>query len=408
MANELILYQGDTSIMGGSLTVGGNTSVALTGILQKYSGSGWVDIITIGPFTLPVSANVSTNFSDFGTFEHIVNDIGTYRWKTITDINSIIENSYTYFDVIFRSLPQPTIQVSDTANGISATFSISNSYEYAENKVFVRREGGSYPDEPNFSVIGNKSYVLSLSPGSYYSKVVSKFETLESTGATDPVKFTVYKPVDPSEGTSAPDYKNIPNVNIEAITNTFFGNQFVVYFLKIPQVGHYQDPESKSLRSYNIDRINESIRGVVLPQFNTNMIAVSYFGHQHDYKMGVGDGELGIISVKMKMDRYLNNYTSFLNWQFLKYDWTFGGQNPKNNMVKQKDLEGILIADFLDTDEKVTRQIGFKTIIETVPPLSLAVDGPEEVEFEISLRITDMDLEYFIMGHPISDRQKIL
>lgn len=214
------------------------------------------------------------------------------------------------------------------------------------------------------------------------------------------------KPVDPD--INPPDYKNIPNVNVEAITNVFFGNQFLAYFLKIPQVGYYQDPESKSLRSYVIDRINESIRGIILPQVSTPMVALSYFGHQNDYKMGVGDGELGMISLRLKLDRYMNNYTSFLNWSYLKYDWTFGGKNPKNNMKKQSDLEGLLVAKFIDSEENMTRQIGYKVIIETVPPLTLSVDSPDEVEFEISLRVTDIDLEYFIMGHPISDRQKIL
>lgn len=215
-----------------------------------------------------------------------------------------------------------------------------------------------------------------------------------------------FKPVDPNK--NPPDYKNIPSVEVESITNTYFGNQFIAYFLKIPQVGYYQDPESKSLRSYYIDRINESIRGITLPEINTTMIPLSYFGHQNAYKMGVGDGELGRIGVRFKLDRYLNNYTAFINWQYLKYDWSFGGQNPKNQTPQQKDLEGILVVDFLDSVEKVSRQIGYKVIVDTVPSLTLASDTPDEVEFEIGLRVTDIDIEKFIMGHPIANRQKIL
>lgn len=215
-----------------------------------------------------------------------------------------------------------------------------------------------------------------------------------------------FKPVDPNENT--PDFKNIPNVKVESITNTYFGNQFLVYFLKIPQVGYYQDPENKSLRSYYIDRINESIRGVTLPEVNTTMIPISYFGHQNDYKMGVGDGELGRIGIRFKLDRYLNNYTSFINWQYLKYDWHSGGKNPKNNMKTQKDLEGTIVVSFLDTDEKITRQIGYKIIVDTVPGLTLGTDSPDEIEFDVGFRITDIDIEGFIMGHPLAEPTRIL
>lgn len=214
------------------------------------------------------------------------------------------------------------------------------------------------------------------------------------------------KPVDPND--NPPDFKNIPNVEVESITNTYFGNQFLVYFLKIPQIGYYQDPESKSLRSYYIDRINESIRGITLPPINTTMIPLSYFGHQNDYKMGVGDGELGQLSVRLKLDRFLNNYTAFANWNYLKYDWTFGGKNPETQMRTQKDLEGTIVASFLDSTENITRQIAYKIIVDSVPALTLGVDTPDEVEFEVAFRVTDIDLEKFIMGHPLSDRQKIL
>lgn len=215
-----------------------------------------------------------------------------------------------------------------------------------------------------------------------------------------------FEPVDPNA--NPPDYKNIENVKIESITNTFFGNQFLSYFLKIPQVGYYQDPETKSLKTYVIDRINETIRGITLPQISVPMVPISYFGHQNDYKMGVGDGELGVITVRMKLDRYLLNYSSFVNWSYLKYDWTYGGVNPKNNMNTLKDLSGLLVVDFLDAEENITRQIAYKVIIDTVPPLSLASDTPDEIEFEIGLRITDIDIEKFIMGHPLSQRQRIL
>ena len=69
------------------------------------------------------------------------------------------------------------------------------------------------------------------------------------------------------------------------------------------------------------------------------MVPVSYFAHQNAHYMGVGDGELGQITVRFVLDRYLNNYCALLNWSYLKYDWTFGGKNPDENF-EDKDLEG--------------------------------------------------------------------
>jgi len=201
--------------------------------------------------------------------------------------------------------------------------------------------------------------------------------------------------------------KNISNVNVEGVTNTFFGNQFLGYFLKIPQVGYYQDGQSKSLKSYLTDRINESIRGVTLPETAIQTIALAYYGHQNEQFMGVGDGELGQISIQLKMDRYLHNYTSFLNWSYLKYDWTFGAKNPDNQM-SDRDLWGTFVVEFLDADEKRTRKLGYRLIIDSVPGLNLSVDTPDDVEYEVLFRVVDMDVSQFIMGSPLNDPQRLL
>jgi len=202
---------------------------------------------------------------------------------------------------------------------------------------------------------------------------------------------------------SANDVKNISNVNVESVTNTFFGNQFLGYFLMIPQVGYYQDGESKKLKSYITDRINESIRGLQLPETAIPMVPISYYAHQNEQYMGVGDGELGQISIRLKLDRYLQNYTSLLNWSYLKYDWTFGGKNPDENF-DDRDLQGIFIVEFLDACEDRTRKLGYKVIIDSLPGLSLAVDSPEEVEFEVLFRVIDIDTSQFVMGSPLQNR----
>ena len=203
------------------------------------------------------------------------------------------------------------------------------------------------------------------------------------------------------------DNKNINNVNVESITNTFFGNQFLGYFLLIPQVGYYQDEASKSLKTYIVDRINESIRGVQLPETAITMVAVPYFGHQNEQYMGVGDGELGQISIRFKLDRYLQNYTSLLNWSFLKYDWTFGGKNPNNNMT-DRDLRGTFMVEFLDASEERTRKIAYKVIIDSLPGINLGVETPEELEYEALFRVVDVDISQFVMGEPLNDPQRIV
>jgi len=200
--------------------------------------------------------------------------------------------------------------------------------------------------------------------------------------------------------------KNIQNVEVEGITNPFFGNQFLAYFLKIPQVGYYQDPESRGLKSYVTDRVNESVRGVQLPETSIPMIGMTYFGHQNEQYMGVGDGELGQITVRFLLDRYLQNYTSLLNWSYLKYDWTFGGKNPDENF-DDRDLQGIFVVEFLDADESRTRKLGYKIIIDSLPGLSLAVDTPEQVEFEALFRVIDIDTSQFVMGSPLKHRVRI-
>lgn len=407
----IILSINDVAKLNGYFNVQTAADVELYVTLQYYNNLAWENIIVMGPYTQSVLAG-DVNFSDFGTFEQQVTSVGIYRWKihlkfTVLGVDTL-EDSYTYFEVVIDSLQQPILSVAETESGTHVRFYISESFALANNKIYIKKLGEEYPDTPNLIITGNDNESYTLGAGSYFAKVVSTFSTLSALGQTDPVRFSITTVIPDEEVIDPPDYKNVSNVRLEAITNPYFGNQFLSYFLKIPQVGYYQDPESKSLRSYNIDRINETIRGVVLPQVTTTMIAIPYFGHQNDYKMGVGDGELGTIAVKLKMDRFMNNYTSFLNWQYLKYDWTFGGKNPSNQMKKQMDLEGLLVAEFLDVEENITRQIGYKVIVDTVPALALGVDTPEEIEFEITLRVTDIDLEFFIMGHPISDRQKIL
>ena len=112
--------------------------------------------------------------------------------------------------------------------------------------------------------------------------------------------------------------KNVPNSTVEPITNTFFGNQFIASFMKVPQTGYYQDAGSKSLKSYYIDMMNESIRGVTLPETSVPMIPISSYAHQNTYFKGVGDCELGTISIRFLLDRYMNNYTALLNWSLIK------------------------------------------------------------------------------------------
>jgi hypothetical protein len=402
----------DTSILDGTFFIDLTATVSAIITLQKEK-DGWNDVSTIGPLTLSVDPG-EHNFSELGGISYKLSEVGTYRWKVTLSVitsdplsttpNITSEASYTYFEVVLDTLPQPYLGIGDTSSGSYITASITNSYKDAVNYIFVKKTGGEYSDTADLILIGNTSGRINLGIGSYYAKVVSTYLNLNSLGKTDPVKFSISLPLE----IETSETKNIQNVQFESITNPFFGSQFLTYFIKIPQTGYYQDKESKSLRSYFTDKINETIRGITLPEINTNMIALSYWGHQNDYKMGVGDGELGRISARFKLDRFLNNYTTFLNWQYLKYDWTYGGKNPTNGMKTQKDLEGIIIVDFLDSNEAITRQIGYKVIVDTVPSLTIGVDTPDEVEFEVGFRVTDIDLEKFIMGHPISDRQRIL
>ena len=201
-------------------------------------------------------------------------------------------------------------------------------------------------------------------------------------------------------------YKKIQNVDFESITNSFFANQFIGYFLKIPQFGYYSDNGLKSLKPYFVDRINESIRGIQTPDVSVPVIAASYFAHQNTHFMGVGDGELGMITIRFLLDRYLNNYCSFLNWSFLKYDWTFGGKNP-NVQFSDLDLQGIFSVEFLDSGEKRTRKILYKVLVDAVPGLALGTDTPDQVEFQANFRITDIDISQFVEGEPLIDNKKL-
>lgn len=210
-----------------------------------------------------------------------------------------------------------------------------------------------------------------------------------------------------------PEQNQIYNTNLESITNPYFGNQFLGQFINTPQVGYYADEAQFRLKSYYQDRLNESIRGLTLPEFHVPMIPVSYFGHQNNQYPGVGTGELGNLTIRFKLDRYLNNFCALLNWQFLKWDWSTGTSNQQIETVlprnrPQKALEGLFIVSFLDANEDITRKIGYKIIIEQVPALSLSVDSPEEIDFECTFKVTDMDITQFVLGNPINLNSRIV
>ena len=196
--------------------------------------------------------------------------------------------------------------------------------------------------------------------------------------------------------------KSIEGVMMEGVTNTFYGNQFLGYFIKIPQIGYYSDVETKRLKGYYVDRINETIRGVSLPQVRTSAISLSYRGQSNQHFPGVGDGELGILGVKMKVDRYLNNYTALLNWSFLKYDWTKG---KSNETFAIKDLHGIFVVEFLDSEEQISRKMNYKVWVEDIPLLTLGTDDTDEVEIDVQFQIVDMDISGFIEGQPIKGKK---
>jgi hypothetical protein len=303
-------------------------------------------------------------------------------------------------------LPQPCLEFRDYGNQDDIIAIISEGYDTAVNEVYIRSQYGKYPSTPNLIIVGNNKGIVSLGgPGIYYGKVISKAGERQVPGKRDPVELEI-KELAEEPDESAAGVKNIQNVEVESITNTFFGNQFLGYFLKIPQVGYYQDVESRALKSYLTDRVNESIRGVNLPETAVQMIAIPFYAHQNEQYMGVGDGELGQISVRFKLDRYLQNYTALLNWSYLKYDWTFGGKNPDNQM-DDRDLWGTFITEFLDADEKRTRKIGYRLIIDSLPGLGLAVDSPEDIEYEVLFRVVEIDTSQFVMGEPLSDRVRI-
>jgi hypothetical protein len=210
-----------------------------------------------------------------------------------------------------------------------------------------------------------------------------------------------------------PEQNKIYNAPVESIANPYFGNQFMGQFINVPQTGYYADESHFRLRSYYQDRLNESIRGIQLPEFNVPMIAVPYFGMQNNQYPGVGDGELGSLTVRFKLDRYLNTYCAMLNWNFLKWDWSTGISNqqietelPRDR--PQKALEAEFIVEFLDANEDTSRKIAYKMIIDQVPGLSLAVDSPDEIDFECTFKITDMDVSQFVLGSPITHNTRVL
>jgi len=303
----------------------------------------------------------------------------------------------------------PTIIFRDAGDENNITAIVKDSDPTASNEIYIRARYSTYDDNPNAIVVGDDSVDISLgTPNFYYAKLISTVndgDTNESIVTTDEVILEVLSAT-PDSDISDGGTKIIKNVEVESITNTFFGNQFLGYFIKIPQVGYYQDVTSKSLKPYVTDRINESIRGIQLPETAIHMIAIPYYAHQNEQFMGVGDGELGQISLRFKLDRYLQNYTSLLNWSFLKYDWTFGGKNPLNTMTDH-DLHGTFIVEFLDADEQRTRKIAYKIIIDSLPGISLAVDTSEDVEFEVLFRVVNIDTSQFVMGDPLNEHVRI-
>lgn len=207
------------------------------------------------------------------------------------------------------------------------------------------------------------------------------------------------------EVVGAPDIKRI-QTEIEGITNELYGNQFIAYFLKIPQIGHYQVPETKSLRPHMMDRVNETITGTTLPDVINPTVPIAYFAHQNAHYPGVGDGELGTITLEMMVDRFLNNYTFMLNWSYMKYDYTSGGLNCKEGITKE-DLVGKFVVAFIDSEENISRKITYSVLIESVPGLPLNVTTPDNLKASITLRVVDMDLSKFIEGQVLSHNPRL-
>jgi len=202
----------------------------------------------------------------------------------------------------------------------------------------------------------------------------------------------------------------IPNVELEAITNAIYGNAFVGYFTAIPQCGENANHEQNllTLKPYNVDRTNETIKGVTMPETTIPMIAIAFMGHQNAQYAGVGDGEFGMLSLNLKLDRYLNNYSAFLDWSFMKYDWSSGGQNSALGLKSQSDIEGIFVVEFINAEEKTTRKIGYSVIIENLPSLALNVDNAEEIIYDVTFKVTDIDIENFIKTNAISSNTKLV
>lgn len=306
----------------------------------------------------------------------------------------------------------PTIEFRDLGDQDQVRVEVKDSNETAENQIFIRDRYGEYSETPNVTLIGDGKSNISLgSSGEYAAKLVSTVyenETVPQDPYTSEEIILNILPL-PSilEENDDGEVKNIKNVNLESITNPFYANQFLAYFIKIPQTGYNSDATGKSLRPYNIDRVNETIRTVTLPETAVSTIPLTYYGHQNFYYMGVGDGELGQVSINFKLDRYLNSYTSMIHWSYLKYDWTFGGQNPEHGF-SHKDLEGIIIVEFLDAGEERTRKLSYRVIIDSVTGLSMGVDTPDDINFEATFRVTDVDTSQFIMGEPLSERVRIL
>jgi hypothetical protein len=305
----------------------------------------------------------------------------------------------------------PTLEFRDGGDESTVIAIVSDSQEDAVNEIYIRERYQEFPETPFATLTGDGEVEIVLGEVNlYYGKLISKLnadETTEEVFEGTEVLFNVVGIPPEEEENQDGDIKNIKNVNLESITNPFYGNQFLAYFIKIPQIGYDADRETKALKPYNVDRINESIRTVTLPETSVAMIPLTYYGHQNFYYMGVGDGELGQISINMKLDRYMYNYTSFIHWSYLKYDWTFGGKNPEF-AFSHKDMEGIFMVEFLDAGEERTRKLSYRLIIDSVTGLNMGVDTPDDIDFEVTLRVTDVDTSQFIMGEPLSERVRIL
>jgi hypothetical protein len=201
--------------------------------------------------------------------------------------------------------------------------------------------------------------------------------------------------------------KNVDNVEFEEINNPFYGNQFIGYFVSIPQTGYYKTSNELTLKPKYVDSINGAIRGVTIPETNNNYITVPYFGHQNVNFNGVGDGELGNLTIRMKLDRYMNCYTSFLNWSYMVYDWSAGGINNNLGINSQSELEGIFYVEFLDAEEEQTRKMKYKILIQTVPQLNLGVDSPDEIDIDINFKVSEIDPSEFVVSQPLKDGKRI-